>query len=67
MKVELEVEVWDGDEFYASVAGPEDYVRKEVDHYAKLLLAQGAEDIQVDVIDRRSMSLRQFEEQYNAG
>lgn len=67
MNAELEVEVWDGDEYYASVAGSKDFVMREVDRFAKLLLAQGAEDIQVDVIDRRSMSLRQFEEQYNAG
>lgn len=67
MSVELEAEVWDGDEYYASVAGPKAYVMREVDHYAKLLLAQGAEDIQVNVVDRRPMSLRQFEEQYNEG
>lgn len=67
MSVELEAEVWDGDEYYASVAGPKDYVMREVDHYAKLLLVQGAEDVRVNVVDRRPMSLRQFEEQYNEG
>lgn len=63
----IEVEVWDGDEFYAAASGPKDYVVREVKHYAHLLTTQGSVDVNFEQVLRYPITLEELAGEVNEG
>ena len=59
----IEVEVWDGDEFYARAFGPKDYVVREVKNYAHLLSVQGSIEINFEQVLRYPVTLEELTEE----
>lgn len=53
----IEIEVWDGDEYYAAASGPASYVIREVKHYAALLHSQGSEQVRFEQVLRHPVTL----------
>lgn len=59
----IEIEVYDGDEFYASAFGPKDYVVREMKHYAHLLSIQGSLEINFEQVMRYPVTLEELTEE----
>lgn len=62
----IEVEVWDGDEYYATAFGPRDYVAREVKHYASALREHYDEARFMEVV-RTPIALEEIAGEVNEG
>lgn len=56
----VEVEVWEGDEYYATAYGPRDYVAREVKHYARALPEHYGDDVRFMKVVRTPITLEEI-------
>lgn len=63
----MEVEVWDGDEYYATAYGPRDYVAREVKHYARAVGEHYGDDVTLFKVERTPISLDEIVGEMNEG
>lgn len=56
----IEVEVWDGEEFYATAFGPRDYVAIEVKNYARALSEHYGDDVRFMKVVRTPITLEEI-------
>lgn len=60
MSTELEVEVWDGGEYYATAYGPRDYVASEAKHYARSIREHYGDDVRFVKVVRIPVTLEEL-------
>lgn len=63
----VEIEVWDGDEYYATAHGPRDFVVREVKHYALALSKHYGDDVVFMKVERTPITLEEIAGEVNEG
>lgn len=66
-KTFLEVEVWDGDEYYATAYGPRDFVVSEAKHYARSIREYYSDDVVFMKVERTPITLEDLVGEVNEG
>ena len=63
----IEIEVYDGDEYYATAYGPRDYVAREVKHYASTMYKHYGDDVRFMKVVRTPITLEEIEGEAHEG